>query len=334
MQRHAQIIGTGSYLPPRVLTNADLEAMVDTSDEWIVTRTGIRERRIVDAGVATSDLVYEAVSRALVTANVSPAEVDMLVVATATPDYPMPSCACVAQAKLGLTCAAFDVNAVCSGFIYALQVGASAIESGRATTVVVAGADTMSRIVDWTDRGTCVLFGDGAGAVILRAAEEPGVMSIVLGADGTGLDQLMIPAGGSLTPSSVDSVAARDHFIQMNGREVFKFAVRVIPRATIQVLEASGHTIQDLDWLVPHQANKRILDTVERRLGIDDDRVFSNLERTGNTSAASIPLALDEMYTGGQLAGGDLIALVGFGAGLTWGAAVLRWTMSTPNREA
>jgi len=226
------------------------------------------------------------------------------------------------------------VNAACSGFIYALQTGAAAIESGRATTVLVAGADTLSRIVDFEDRATCVLFGDGAGAVILRASDTPGVMSVVLGADGTGAQHLKIPAGGSAVPCSAEAVAAREQFLTMNGPEVFKFAVRVIPRATVEALEACGKSVEDLTWLVPHQANKRILDTVEERLGIDDSRVFSNLERTGNTSAASIPLALDDLYTSGQLAPGDLLALVGFGAGLTWGAAVRNWTMAAPNKEA
>jgi len=225
------------------------------------------------------------------------------------------------------------VNAACSGFIYALQTGAAAIESGRATTVLVAGADTLSRVIDFEDRATCVLFGDGAGAVVLRASERAGVMSIVLGADGNGGRHLMIEGGGSAVPCSAETVAARKQFLTMNGPEVFKFAVRVIPRATVEALDACDRSVEDLTWLVPHQANKRILDTVEERLGIDDSRVFSNLERTGNTSAASIPLALDDLYTSGQLAPGDLLALVGFGAGLTWGAAVLTWTMATPNKE-
>lgn len=333
MTRYAEIVGTGGYLPPRVVTNADLEKMVDTTDEWIVSRTGISERRVIDEGVATSDLVCEAVTRALSNAGISVSDVDQLIVATSTPDYQLPSCACVAQGKLGMSCPSFDVNAVCSGFIYALQVGASAIESGRADTVVIAGADALSRVIDWEDRGTCVLFGDGAGAVVLRASQQAGVSSIVLGADGTGVDQLKVPGGGNAMPSCAESLEAREHYVKMNGREVFKFAVRVLPKATNEVLAQAGYTIDDIDWLVPHQANKRILDTVEERLGIDDSKVFSNLERTGNTSAASIPLALDELYTGGHLKPGDLVALVGFGAGLTWGAALLRWTMAAPHKE-
>ncbi len=332
-QRYAQIAGVGSYLPSHVLTNADLEAMVDTSDEWIVSRTGILERRIAAPEQATSDLTTEACVRAMTSAGVSADQIDLFVVGTATPDHLMPSTACVAQTKLGLTCPSFDVNAACSGFIYALQVGASAIESGRATTVLVAGADTLSRVIDFEDRSTCVLFGDGAGAVVLTAGDEPGVMSIVLGADGKGAEHLKVQAGGSAEPCSAQALAARSTYLSMNGPEVFKFAVRVIPRATIEALDACGYAVSDLRWLVPHQANKRILDTVGERLGIDESRVFSNLERTGNTSAASIPLALDDLYTSGQLAPGDLLALVGFGAGLTWGAAVLKWTAPVPDKE-
>ncbi len=334
MERFAEIIGVGSYLPEKTLTNADLERMVDTSDEWILSRTGIKERHIAAPDQATSDLAVEACERAIATADIARDEIDLFVMGTATPDHWMPSASCVAQAKLGLRCPSFDVNAACSGFIYALQTGAAAIESGRATTVLVAGADTLSRVVDFEDRTTCVLFGDGAGAVVLRASDAPGVMSVVLGADGAGGPHLKIPAGGSAAPCDAETVAARTQFLTMNGPEVFKFAVRVIPRATVEALDACGKSVEDLTWLVPHQANKRILDTVEERLGIDDSRVFSNLERTGNTSAASIPLALDDLYTSGQLAPGDLLALVGFGAGLTWGAAVLSWTMVAPNKEA
>lgn len=334
MPRHAQIAGVGGYLPEQVLTNADLERMVETSDEWIVTRTGIKERRIAPPEIATSDMVVEAARSAMERAGVGADDIGMLIVATSTPDHVMPSTACVAQAKLGLSCPAFDVNAVCSGFIYGLQVGTSVIESGRADIVLVVGADILSRVIDFTDRTTCVLFGDGAGAVVLKAGEGDGVGSIVLGADGTGGDLLKVPAGGTAQPCTTETIDARDGYVKMNGPEVFKFAVRIIPKATRQVLEQSGHTLDDLRWLVPHQANSRILATVEDRLGLDDSCVFSNLERLGNTSAASIPLALDDLYTGGRLAPGDLIVLVGFGAGLTWGAALVRWTMSVPNEEA
>jgi 3-oxoacyl-[acyl-carrier-protein] synthase-3 len=327
MTRYAQIIGVGSYLPERVLTNADLETMVETSDEWIVSRSGIRERRVVAEGEATSDLAVRAARIALDRAGVADDEVDLLLVGTTSPDYLFPSTACITQAKLGLSCAAVDLMAACTSFIYALSQGAAAIESGRADTVLVIGAEALTRHVDFTDRSTCVLFGDGAGAVVLRAGDEQGVEATLLGADGSGGEYLNVPAGGSAAPATAERLAAHDQFLKMAGSEVFKFAVRAIPMATNKVLESSGHSLADLRWLVPHQANKRIIDTVEERLGIEDERVYSNLEWTGNTSAASIPLALDDLYTSGRLAPGDLVALVGFGAGLTWGAAVVRWTM-------
>ncbi len=333
MTRHAQIIGIGSYLPEQVVTNADLERMVDTSDEWIFSRTGIRERRVVADGESTSDLARRAAALAIERAGVSAEEIDLLVLGTTSPDHVFPSTACLTQAKLGLTCPAVDVMAACTSFIYALHYGAAAIESGRAETVLIVGAEALTRFVDFTDRGTCVLFGDGAGAAVLRASTEPGVKSVLLGADGTGADLLLAPGGGAAQPLTAESLAAGDQYLKMSGNEVFKFAVRVIPRATTQVLESSGHTIDDLTWLIPHQANKRIISTVEERLGIDDSRVFCNLDRVGNTSSASIPMALDELYTGGRLAPGDLIALVGFGAGLTWGAAVVRWSMAVPTQK-
>lgn len=309
------------------MTNAELEGMVETSDEWISSRTGIRERRIVAEGETTSDLAARAGVMAMERAGVSADEIDLLLVGTTSPDYILPSTACVTQAKMGLTCPAFDVMAACTSFIYALQTGASAIESGRAETVLVIGAEALTRLVDFTDRSTCVLFGDGAGAVVLRAGDEPGVESVVLGADGTGADTLITPAGGAAVPITHEAIDAHDQFVKMNGNEVFKFAVRVIPKATKQALELSKHSLDDLRWLIPHQANKRIIDTVEERLGIEDDRVYCNIALTGNTSAASIPLALDDLYTSARLSPGDLLVLVGFGAGLTWGAAVVRWTM-------
>jgi len=334
MTRHATIIGTGSYLPERVMTNADLETLVDTSDEWIFSRSGISERRIVAEGETTSDLAARAARAAMECAGVSGDEIDLLLLGTTSPDYIMPSTACMTQAKLGLTCPAVDLMAACTSFIYALQAGAAAIESGRANTVLVIGAEALTRLVDFTDRTTCVLFGDGAGAVVLGVSEEPGVESVVLGADGSGAEQLIIPAGGAANPATVEAVESHDTYVKMNGAEVFKFAVRVIPRATSEALEQAGHTLDDLTWLVPHQANKRIIQTIEERLGIDDDRVYCNVSLNGNTSSASIPLALDDLYTSGRLAPGDLLALVGFGAGLTWGAAVVRWTMSAPIEEA
>jgi 3-oxoacyl-[acyl-carrier-protein] synthase III len=332
--QHAAVIGVGSYLPSYVLTNEDLEAMVDTSDEWIVSRTGIRERRLAAESQATSDLAVEAAQRALESSGVRKEEVDLIVVATASPDHLFPSTATIVQAKLGMTCPGYDVNAACTGFVYGLHAGAAAIESGRANTVLVIGADMLSRFIDFTDRGTCILFGDGAGAVVLRASDEPGVLSIVLGADGTGGDLLKIPAGGSAQVCTAEALEAGDQYLKMAGNEVFKFAVRVIPKATLEALDKSGHAVDELTWLVPHQANQRILNTIEERLGIAHDKVFSNVATTGNTSAASIPLALDDLYTSGRLLPGDLVGLVGFGAGLTWGAAIIRWALHAPGTEA
>lgn len=330
---YARVTGIGSYLPETVLTNAELERMVDTSDEWIRTRTGIVERRLAAPGEATSDLAARAGAIAMQSAGVTAADIDLLVLGTSSPDMIFPSSACLTQTKLGLSCPAFDVNAACTGFIYALHAATSAIESGRVRRALVIGSDALTRHVDFSDRGTCVLFGDGAGAVVLEAGQEPGVLGISLGADGSGGDLLMIPAGGSAAPATAERISAGDHFLKMNGGEVFKFAVRVIPRATREALESSGLAVEDLDWLVPHQANQRILDTVAERLSLGPDRVFSNVATTGNTSAGSIPLALDDLYTSGRLEPGDTIALVGFGAGLTWGAAILRWTLVSPHKE-
>lgn len=334
MHRHAEIIGVGSYLPEHTLTNSDLERLVDTSDEWIVSRTGIKQRHVVAQGEATSDLAVRASHRALERAGIGPQDLDLIIVGTTSPDYIMPSTACVTQAKLGATCPAIDVMAACSSFVYGLQYGASVIEAGRANKVLVVGAEALTRLVDFTDRSTCVLFGDGAGAVVLSASDVAGVESVVLGADGSGLQHLIIPAGGSARPVDAHALEDHDQFLKMNGSEVFKFAVRVIPKATTEALDASGHAVDDLAWLIPHQANQRIISTVEERLGIDESRVYMNLHNTGNTSAASIPMALDDLYTSGRLAPGDLLALVGFGAGLTWGAAVVRWTMAAHDEEA
>jgi len=333
MHAHAEIIGVGSYLPERRLTNADLEGMVDTSDEWIVTRTGIRERRLAEEGHSTSHLAAEAGRRALADAHLDASEVDLLVVGTSSPDMIMPSTACLVQAALGLACPAYDAMAACTGFVYALHAGTTAIESGRARTVLVIGADALTRHIDFTDRTTCILFGDGAGAVVLRASDRPGVRGIVLGADGTGADLLKIPAGGSGMPATHERIDAGLHYVKMNGNEIFRFTVREIPMAIQQALDASDLSVSDLAWVVPHQANQRIIDTIGDRLGISPERVFSNIATTGNTSAASIPLALDELYTSHQLSPGDRVALVGFGAGLTWGAAVVEWTKAAPSKE-
>ncbi|MDY0087885.1 MAG: beta-ketoacyl-ACP synthase III [Coriobacteriia bacterium] len=334
MTPKARITGIGSYLPERTLSNTDLENLVDTTDEWIVTRTGIRERHLVAEGEATSDLAVRALRRALDSARVEPGDCDLLIVGTSSPDMTFPSTACLVQEQIGMDCAAYDVNAACSGFVYALHSGVCAIESGRARRVAVVGADALTRHVDFTDRSTCVLFGDGAGAVVLEAGDEPGVLGISLGAEGSGADLLKIAAGGSAEPASHEAIDARRTFLTMNGNEVFRFAVKIIPAATRDALDACGLSVADLDWLVPHQANQRIIQTVEQRLGIPHERVFSHVERVGNTSAASIPLALDDLYCSGRLGLGDTLALVGFGAGLTWGAAIIRWTMSPTIREA
>lgn len=321
---HATIVGLGTYRPERRMTNADFERIVETSDEWIVSRTGIRERRFVAENENTSDLAAEACRAALADAGLTPEDVDMLVLATSSPEMLFPSTACLAAEKLGTTCAAMDVMAACTGFIYGLQVATSAIESGRARRALVVGADALSRILDFEDRGTCVLFGDGAGAVVLAASDEPGVLGIDLGAQ-PGSAQLYAGLGSSCWPTH-ESIDAREHYLKMNGAEVFKFAVRAIPATTRRALELSEMTVEDVDWLVPHQANQRIMDTIADRLGVPHEKVFSNIAELGNTSAASIPLALGDLYTGGKIQPGDVLALVGFGAGLTWGAAIVRWT--------
>jgi 3-oxoacyl-[acyl-carrier-protein] synthase-3 len=300
--------------------------MVDTSDEWIRGRTGVAERRIAAEGEATSDLAAHAGTLALERAGLAPADIDMLVLATSTPDMVFPSSACITQAKMGLTCPAFDVNAACTGFIYALDVATAMIESGRARTVLVIGADVLSSVIDYTDRSTCVLFGDGAGAVVMQASEEPGVLSVHLGADGSGVDLLYVPAGGSAAPMTAERLAAGEGYLKMNGSEVFKFAVRMIPKVVKLALADSGLTTADVDWLVPHQANQRITDTVAQRLGIPHEHVVCRIEETGNTSAASIPIVLDFLQRDGHLRPGNILALVGFGAGLTYGAAIIRWT--------
>jgi 3-oxoacyl-[acyl-carrier-protein] synthase-3 len=323
---HAAITGVGAFLPQRVVTNDDLATIVETSDEWIRTRTGIAERRFVSEGETTSDLGAGAALAAIADAGLEPSDIDLLVVGTSSPDMIMPSTACLVQAKIGLTCPALDVMAACTSFIYAIHTATTAIESGRARRVLVVGADALTRLVDFSDRRTCVLFGDGAGAFVLEASEEPGVLGIDLGSDGSRPEVLQIPAGGAAMPASIQTVENGLHFLSMNGQEVFKFAVRAIPATTKKALAASGLSIDDLTWLIPHQANQRILDTVADRLKLPHEQVFSNIELLGNTSAASIPLAVNDLYTSGNLRRGNVLALVGFGAGLTWGAAIVRWT--------
>ena len=325
-RRHATIAGVGSRLPDRVVPNAEFERLVETSDEWIRERTGIAERRFAAEGEVTSDLAVEAMRRALDEAGVAPEQVDLIVCATLTPDTPIPATAVWVQRKLGISCPAFDVNAACAGFSYALSTATAFIESGAAETVVVIGAEILSRVMDFGDRSTCVLFGDGAGAVVLRPSDGPGVLGSVLGADGTAAEILIIPAGGSARPASFETVAAGDHVIRMPaGREVFKRAVVEMANACRQLLEKSGATPDDVDLLIPHQANARIMVAVAERLGIGPDRAVVDVAEVGNTSAASIPIALDRAWRAGRIREGDLVLLTSFGAGLAWGANLIRW---------
>jgi len=325
--RHAAVAGLGSVLPERVVPNSFFESLVDTSDEWIRERTGIRERRFVSDGQATSDLATDAARSALSSAGIAPEQLDLIVCATLTADTPIPSAAVWVQRKLEIACPAFDLNAACAGFSYALSTGTAFIESGAAETVLVIGAEVLSRVMDFTDRETCVLFGDGAGAVVLRPSQDAGVLGSVLGADGTAAEILIIPAGGSARPASLETVRASDHAIRMpNGREVFKRAVVEMSNACRQLLEKSGYTADDVDLLIPHQANARIMVAVAERLGIGMDRAVVDVESVGNTSAASIPIALDRAWRAGRIRPGDLVLLTSFGAGLAWGANLIRWT--------
>ncbi|HHV54038.1 MAG TPA: ketoacyl-ACP synthase III [Firmicutes bacterium] len=325
-----RVTGLGVAVPPARLTNADLEQMVDTSDEWIVTRTGIRERRIAAPEVATSDLALAAARAAIADAGIPVSEIDLLIVATITPDHLFPATACLVQAGLGLPgIPAFDLSAGCSGLAYALDQAWHGLAAGAYRNALVIGADTLSRIVDFSDRRTAVLFGDGAAALVLHRGEpgeDAGILASHLGADGRGGSLLILPAGGSRKPASHATVAAREHFLRMNGQEVFKFAVRILEESTRQVLAKAGYSPADLDLFVPHQANIRIIEAARERLGLPPERVVVNVDRFGNTSAASIGLALAEARERGRLRPGALVALTGFGTGLTWGSILLRWT--------
>lgn len=326
--RHAAILGTGSYAPPRIVTNDDLSATLETSDEWIQSRTGIRERRVAAPDVATSDLALQAGRAALQDAGITAADLDLIVVATCTPDHPgsFPSTASVVQAALGATNAAvFDLGAVCSGFTYATHVVAQMIRTGSVGNALVVGAETLSRILNWNDRNTAVLFGDGAGAVVMGPSDEPSYLAGIMGADGTGGPLLNVPAGGSRLPLTADCLQSQSNTIYQNGREVYKFAVVTIGEAAIQALEKAGLTSQDVDCFIPHQANIRIISKAAERMNLPMGKVFINLDRYGNTSAASVPLALDEAVKSGAVKPGSLVVTVGFGAGLTWSANVFRW---------
>jgi 3-oxoacyl-[acyl-carrier-protein] synthase-3 len=325
--RGSKITGTGHYCPERVLTNFDLEKMVDTSDEWIVTRSGIRERRIAAPDEATSDLSVAAARAALESAGVRPDELDGIVLGTVCGDMVFPATSCLVQDRIGATkAAAFDLNAACSGFIFGLGTAHALISSGRMDKVLVIGVEVLSKLTDWTDRATCVLFGDGAGAVVLEPAEPgTGILGTYMKSDGALADLLHLPAGGTRNPASLETIARRDHFIKMKGDGVFKYAVRAMEDAAIHVLEQANLSIESLDLVIPHQANIRIIDAVKTRLGLPDDKVLANIDRYGNTSSASIPIALDEAVREGKLKRGDLVLLVAFGGGLTWGAVLLRY---------
>jgi 3-oxoacyl-[acyl-carrier-protein] synthase III len=331
--RSIPILGTGSYAPERILTNAELARTVDTTDEWIRTRSGIRERRIAAPGETTSDMGVHAARRALADAGLAPADIDLLVVATVTPDQVMPAVACVIQHKLGLpsSAACFDLNAACTGFVYALDTAWALLGSERYHRALVVGAEKLSSVVDWHDRTTCVLFGDGAGAVVIGsdgASSHRGLHGLVgtrLGTLGESAGLLTIPSGGSSSPPSAKSLASGGHFIKMKGREVFKTAVRAMEEAARDILEQHGLSAHQIALVIPHQANLRIIEAIAQYLEIPLDRFFVNVDRYGNTSAASIPIALDEARRAGRIKPGDLVLLVAFGAGLTYGSALVRW---------
>ncbi|NIP71649.1 MAG: ketoacyl-ACP synthase III [Gammaproteobacteria bacterium] len=319
----ARITGTGGYLPEKVLTNADLENMVDTTDQWIQERTGIRERHIAADGELTCDLAEAAARRAMEAAGIGAGEIDLIIVATTTPDRVFPSTACLLQQRLDVHgCAAFDVQAVCTGFVYALGVADKFIRTGASRCALVVGAETLSRIVDWTDRGTCVLFGDGAGAVVLQAADEPGILSSHLHADGQFENLLTVPVGIS---HGYDRMLNNAAFIEMKGNEVFKVAVNTLGRIVDETLEANHMEKSDVDWLIPHQANIRIIAATARKLNMSMDRVVVTVDRHGNTSAASVPLALDEAVRAGRIRRGETLLMEAFGGGFTWGSVLVRY---------
>jgi 3-oxoacyl-[acyl-carrier-protein] synthase-3 len=325
---NAHILGTGGYAPKRVMTNQDLAEMVDTSDEWITARTGIKQRRIAAEGEVTSDMAVIAARHALAMAGTKAEDLDMIIAATVSADMPLPSCAVIIQAKLGATRAfAFDVSAACAGSLYGLSIADQFIKTGRARRVLVIGAELLSRLVDWTDRNTCVLFGDAAGAMVVGPAPEPsrGLLSTHLHSDGTAAGILSIPGGGSQHPQSMEVLERKMDKITMNGREIYKFAVRVLPQAILEALDANGLAVADIDHIVPHQANARIVESVLERLGIPLEKCWMNLDRYGNTSSASLPISLDEANRAGRLKSGDLIAMMAIGAGMTWGSALMRW---------
>lgn len=322
------VTGTGSYVPANVVTNDDLAKIVDTSDEWIRTRSGIRERRFAAKDETTSDMAVAAAEQAMTAAGIDRSEIDLVIVATMTPDMPFPSTACLVQSKLGLgNITAFDIQAACSGFIYALNTGSNMLRSGAYKKVLVIGAEKMSPILDFEDRTTCVLFGDAASAVILETTEAPGIgiLGSITGSDGSNPELLYQPAGGSARPASVESIETRQHFIRMNGKEIFKLAVRVMGQVSGDILERHGYGTDQIDLVIPHQANMRIIESLAKRMHLPMEKFHNNLDRFGNTSGASVGLALDEAFRSGRIQSGDLVLLVAFGAGLTWGATLIKW---------
>lgn len=324
----AGFLGTGSYLPEKVLTNKDIEKIVETTDEWIVTRTGIRERHMAGEIQATSDLAVEAAKKALADAKVNASDIDLIIVATITPDMPTPSTACLVQSKLGaVKAAAFDVSAACSGFVYGLSISKAFIESGMYKKILLIGAEKLSAFVDWQDRTSCVIFGDGAGAAVIGAVSEGQheILSSFMVANGNDADLLKIPGGGSRTPSSENSVQTGMHYLKMQGKETFKIAVKVMAEATLEALRLAGLTMDQIALIIPHQANLRIIQAIGERMQLPDEKLVVNLDRVGNTSAASVIIALDECAHNGRLKKGDNIALVAFGAGTTLASAVVRW---------
>jgi 3-oxoacyl-[acyl-carrier-protein] synthase-3 len=321
-------------VPESVLTNDDLSKIVDTNDQWIRERTGIRERRIAGEGDTTSSLAVQASWKALTAANLRPTDLDLIICSTSTPDYIFPATACLVQDQLGATKAgAFDLLAACSGFIYATNMAAQAIKSGSIKNALIIGSETLSRFVNWKDRNTCILFGDGAGAFVLQASETPGgVYTAVMHSDGSGGDLLTLQGGGSRYPATEATIHEGKHFIEMDGKEVFRFATRVMASATREALDAAGMTLEEIQWIVPHQANIRIIEAAARGLKLPMDRFVVNLDRYGNTSTASIPIATVEAVEKGQIKSGDKLVMVGFGAGLTWGALTAEWTGPLPSK--
>lgn len=320
------ILGTGSYVPEKILTNDDLAKIVETSDEWIRTRTGIEERRIAAPEEATSDLSYIAAERAIENAGIDKDEIGLVIVATMTPDHAAASTAAIVQNRLGIDAAAFDLSAACTGFVYAYSAAYSFIKAGIYKKVLVIGAETMSRVIDWKDRNTCVLFGDGAGAVVLGEVENGGHLAVHLTADGSGASELLVPSSGSRLPVTEETILNKDIYLKMNGREIFKFAVRVFPETVEDVLNQVNMTADDIDVFIPHQANIRIIESIAKRFKQPMEKFYVNLQKYGNTSAATIPLALDEANRGGKLRKGDKIVATGFGGGLTYGSMLIEWS--------